>query len=155
MNGEMKNNQKKFTYSKIIVLITGLIFIACISFSAYLYISEKITSVYDATALVTMITVSGSIFGSNLCWYSKKAASENQYKFRMSLFSDSAKVRLDYNEKMMQLMKKYGLTENDINKIDESGDIDEMMNSALNNVIDELDTQQNDSDSPNEMQNFG
>ena len=52
-------------------------------------------------------------------------------------------------------MKKYGLTENDINKIDESGDIDEMMNSALNNVIDELDTQQNNSDSPNEIENFG
>ena len=64
-------------------------------------------------------------------------------------------IRLKYNEKMMQLMKKYGLTENDINKIDESGDIDEMMNSALNNVIDELDTQQNDSDSPNEIENFG
>ena len=30
-----------------------------------------------------------------------------------------------------------------------------MMNSALNNVIDELDTQQNDSDSTNEIENFG
>ena len=34
-------------------------------------------------------------------------------------------------------------------------DIDEMMNSALNSAIDELDTQQNDSDSPNEIENFG
>ena len=58
-----------------------------------------------------IITVSGTIFGSNLCWYSKKAASENQYKLRMSLFADSAKVRLDYNEKMMLIMKKYNMTQ--------------------------------------------
>ena len=154
MNGEMKNNQKKFTYSKIIVLITGLIFIACISFSAYLYISEKITSVYDATALVTMITVSGSIFGSNLCWYSKKAASENQYKFRMSLFSDSAKVRLDYNEKMMQLMKKYNLSQEDIDRINESGDLDEMMDTSLQDVVSGLDSAKDEADSSNTIESF-
>ena len=32
----------------------------------------------------------------------------------MSLFADSAKVRLDYNEKMMLLMKKYNMTQEDI-----------------------------------------
>lgn len=154
MDSEIKKNDKKFTYSKIQVLITGLIFITCISFAAYLYISGKITDAFDTTAIVTMITVSGAIFGSNLCWYSKKAASENHYKLRMSLFVDSAKVRLDYNENMMKLMKKYNMTQEDINIINESGDLDEMMDSSLQDVVCDLDNTREDADSVNTLDNF-
>ena len=153
-NNEMKNHEKKFTYSKIQVFITGVIFLSSILFVAYLYISGKITDAFDTTAIVTMITVSGAIFGSNLCWYSKKAASENQYKLRMSLFADSARVRLDYNEKMMLLMKKYNMTQEDIDKINESGDSDDFMESSIQDVITGLDVAKDIADSENTIETF-
>ena len=153
-NNEMKNHEKKFTYSKIQVFITGVIFLSSILFVAYLYISGKITDAFDTTAIVTIITVSGAIFGSNLCWYSKKAASENQYKLRMSLFADSAKVRLDYNEKMMVLMKKYNMSQEDINRINESGDSDDFMESSIQDVVTGLDTAKDIADSENTIETF-
>ena len=153
-NNEMKNREKKFTYSKIQVFITGVIFLSSILFVAYLYISGKITDAFDTTAIVTMITVSGAIFGSNLCWYSKKAASENQYKLRMSLFADSARVRLDYNEKMMLLMKKYNMTQEDIDRINESGDSDDFMESSIQDVVSGLDTAKDIADSENTIETF-
>lgn len=153
-NNEMKNHEKKFTYSKIQVFITGVIFLSSILFVAYLYISGKITDAFDTTAIVTMITVSGAIFGSNLCWYSKKAASENQYKLRMSLFADSARVRLDYNEKMMLLMKKYNMTQEDIDRINESGDSDDFMESSIQDVVSGLDAAKDIADSENTIETF-
>ena len=154
MNSETKNREKKFTYSKIQVFITGVIFLSSILFVAYLYISGKITDAFDTTAIVTMITVSGAIFGSNLCWYSKKAASENQYKLRMSLFADSARVRLDYNEKMMLLMKKYNMTQEDIDRINESGDSDDFMESSIQDVVTGLDAAKDIADSENTIETF-
>ena len=151
---EKKNLEKKFTYSKIQVLITGIIFLSSVLFVAYLYISGKITDAFDTTAIVTMITVSGAIFGSNLCWYSKKAASENQYKLRMSLFADSAKVRLDYNEKMMVLMKKYNMTQEDIDRINESGNSDDFMESSIQDVVTGLDAAKDIADSENTIETF-
>ena len=153
-NNEMKNHEKKFTYSKIQVFITGVIFLSSILFVAYLYISGKITDAFDTTAIVTMITVSGAIFGSNLCWYSKKAASENQYKLRMSLFADSARVRLDYNEKMMLLMKKYNMTQEDIDRINESGNSDDFMESSIQDVVTGLDVAKDIADSENTIETF-
>ena len=153
-NSEMKNREKKFTYSKIQVFITGVIFLSSILFVAYLYISGKITDAFDTTAIVTMITVSGAIFGSNLCWYSKKAASENQYKLRMSLFADSAKVRLDYNEKMMVLMKKYNMTQEDVDRINESGNSDDFMESSIQDVVTGLDAAKDIADSENTIETF-
>ena len=153
-NSEMKNREKKFTYSKIQVFITGVIFLSSILFVAYLYISGKITDAFDTTAIVTIITVSGAIFGSNLCWYSKKAASENQYKLRMSLFADSARVRLDYNEKMMLLMKKYNMAQEDIDRINESGDSDDFMESSIQDVVTGLDTAKDIADSENTIETF-
>ena len=151
---EKKNLEKKFTYSKIQVLITGIIFLSSVLFVAYLYISGKITDAFDTTAIVTIITVSGAIFGSNLCWYSKKAASENQYKLRMSLFADSARVRLDYNEKMMLLMKKYNMTQEDIDRINESGDSDDFMESSIQDVVTGLDAAKDIADSENTIETF-
>ena len=153
-NNEMKNQERKFTYSKILVFITGVVFLSSILFVAYLYISGKITDAFDTTAIVTIITVSGAIFGSNLCWYSKKAASENQYKLRMSLFADSAKVRLDYNEKMMVLMKKYNMSQEDVDRINESGDSDDFMESSIQDVVTGLDTAKDIADSENTIETF-
>lgn len=150
----LKGNEKKITWSKGSLLATGIVFVAVLGLVFYIYTSTDVSSMYDTALLATVVSVSGAIFGSNLCWYSKKAASENQYKLRMSLYEDSTRVRLDYNEKMINLMQKYNLSREEIMEIDNSGDIDEMMDSALNNVVSGLDENQSEFDSSNQMENF-
>lgn len=150
----MNNNDKKFSYSKMLVFVTGFIFILVLAFVFYLYTSANIDSNIDVTVLVTCVTVTGTIFASNLCWYSKKAAGENNYKLRMSLYRDSSEVRLHYNECMMKLMKQYDMSEDDIDKINSDSDMDEMMDSALNDTVNNLDENRDDSSSLNEIQNM-
>jgi hypothetical protein len=148
------DEKRQFSYSKLQVVITASIFIICVLFVMYLYLSNDIHTVADTAAIVSLVTVSGAIFGSNLCWYSKKAASENQYKLRMNLYNDSTKIRLEYNEAMMKLIKEYKLTPEDIEYINDTGDIDNMMDGALDDVVNNLDSSRDDADSPNEIQSF-
>ena len=150
------SDSKRFiTWTKVWLTISGIIFISVIIFVAYIYMSDNICNTYDMATLGICVTVSGAIFGSNLCWYSKKSASENHYKLRMALFSDSAKVRLEYNEEMMKLMKKYEIRESDMERINSTGDMDDMMESAISSVVEELDSTRDDAESKNEIENFG
>lgn len=151
-DSEINRHEKRITWSKLIVVFTGAMFLLSVGFVMYMYIAGKIDTAYDTTAIVTCVTVSGTIFGSNLCWYSKKAASENHYKLRMGLYTDSAQIRLQFNEEMMKLKQKYNMTDEDIAEIDDSGDIDDMMNGAIQDVISDLDSCRDDADSPNEIQ---
>lgn len=147
-----EGKDKKVTFSKILLVVTGIIFVLVGIFVAYMYISGKIANAYDTTAIVTMITVSGTIFASNLCWYSKKSASENHYKLRMSLYKESANVRYEFNEKMAKLMKDYNLSEMDVNNMEMHSDCDEFMNDALTQTVSELDTLRYSSESENTIE---
>ena len=150
------SDSKRFiTWTKVWLTISGIIFISVITFVACIYMSDNICNTYYMATLGICVTVSGAIFGSNLCWYSKKSASENHYKLRMALFSDSAKVRLEYNEEMMKLMKKYEIRESDMERINSTGDMDDMMESAISSVVEELDSTRDDAESKNEIENFG
>lgn len=160
MKNEIDNKQdvtykeKKITWSKGSLICSGSIFIAVVCLVFWLYISGNIHNMYDVSLLISLISVSGAIFGSNLVWYSKKSSSENQYKLRMTSYKEAAKVRLAYNRNMMILMKKYNVSEEDIDKIDITGNIDEMMDSALDSVTSKLDESQSIFDSENNIESF-
>ena len=145
---------KKVTWSKGALFCSGFIFVSVIVFVFWLYISGEIQNAYDVSLLITVVTVSGSIFGSNLVWYSKKACSENQYKLRIHMYEESARVRLNYNESMIKLTKQYDISREELDMIDSDGDMDDMMNSALINVTSGLDEAQSESDSANSIENF-
>jgi len=146
------NKNKNVTFSKVLLIVTGLIFVAVGVFVGYIYSSGKIDNGYDTAALITLITVSGTIFASCLCWYSKKSASENHYKLRMSLYKESAEVRYDFNKRMVELMKENDLTQEDIDEIESKGDCDEFMTDALTNTVTELDTLRDISESENQIE---
>lgn len=148
----MSRNSKKVTTSKIWLAITGIIFVLVVIFSMYSITHSE--SVFDTTVYVTAITVAGGIFGSNLVWYSKKSASENHYKLRMSMYEDVVNQRLYFNEEMLKLKQKYNITDEEISELDISGDIDEIMDDELTNMKSKMDQDQSDVESPNEMHNF-
>lgn len=127
------NDNKKTTFSKIWLIITGLIFIGVI-LGCFIITAFQI-DVFDTTVYVTAITVSGTIFGANLGWYAKKSTYENHYKLRMSMYRDLVNSRLYYNNEMMKLRKRYGVCSEDLSEIEESGEIDDIMESESNNDI--------------------
>lgn len=141
------NVRGKLTTTKGLLYITIFIFIGVLFFVSYMYISGRIRDAFDTTALVSMVTVSGAITGSNLCWYTKKSAAQRQYELRMALYHDSATVRLNYNESMMKLMNKYKISEEELNHIHDTGNIDEMMEDAINDVVNNLNNNTSEAES--------
>lgn len=150
----MDKKEKKITWSKGALLFSGLIFVFVVALVFWLYVSGNIQNMYDVTLLATVVTVTGGIFGSNLVWYSKKAGSENQYKLRMSMYKESARVRLEYNEGMIKLSQKYNISKEELDEIDLDGDMDDFMNSALSNATAGLDEAQGEFDSPDTLENY-
>lgn len=144
--------EKKITWSKGLLLCSGLIFVGTLIFVVN---SPMSTDPYGTTVMVALLTITGTIFATISVWYSKKAASENHYKLRMNLFRDAAEVRLKYNQEMMKTMKRLGFTEEDMCKVNETGDMDEFMDNALGDVVSDLDHARDEFDSDTEIQNVG
>ena len=132
-------------------VLTGAVFIYVLWKSFHINIEDFV----DASIYVTAITSSAAIWGSSIIWYSKKRLSENAFLLRMQLYRESSKQRLWFNRKMVELMEEYRLDENDMMRLNEFGEIDDMMNNAMNDVIQVVDTSQSEADQPNELQNFG
>lgn len=141
----------KHIYSRILPVLTGAVFIYVLWKSFHINIEDFV----DASIYVTAITSSAAIWGSSIIWYSKKRLSENAFLLRMQLYKESSKQRLWFNRKMVELMEEYRLNENDMMRLNEFGEIDDMMNNAMNDVIQVVDTSQSEADQPNELQNFG
>lgn len=141
----------KHIYSRMLPVLTGAVFIYVLWKSFHINIEDFV----DASIYVTAITSSAAIWGSSIIWYSKKRLSENAFLLRMQLYRESSKQRLWFNRKMVELMEEYRLDENDMMRLNEFGEIDDMMNNAMNDVIQVVDTSQSEADQPNELQNFG
>lgn len=144
--------KKWFSWSKGVLFLTSLIFVFVLAFVSYMYMSNQISNVTDVAALVAMITVSGSIFGANITWYSKKAAAENQFKLRSASYKEAANIRLEYNKEMMKLMKEFEMDEDMVQKIEDKSDMDEIMDNAFGRVNSNLDSNEEEFSNVDEIQ---
>ena len=75
-------------------------------------------SFVDTAVFCTSLTVVGGILGTAIIQYFKKSATENIPKIQTSLYKDTMDIRLEYNEKMMELKHKYNMTNDDIYEIE-------------------------------------
>lgn len=146
------NDTKKFTFSKLWLVITGIIFIVVIMCT--FIISFFQIDVFDTTVYVSAITASGAIFGANLGWYAKKSTYENHYKLRMSMYRDLVNNRLYYNNEMMKLRKRYGLAAEDISEIEDSGEIDDIMESESSNDIEKSNSDRDEIENGSDYDKF-
>lgn len=142
---------KKMSFSKIIIIFTALLFVLVLLKILFFI---DVQNLMDTTIYATCLTVTGAIFGSSLVWYSKKAASENAYKLRISSYEDAIRHRLYFNESMMKLIKKYKISDEDLEYINNEGEIDEMMGSAIDSVVNNIDNYTDVASSENELQQF-
>lgn len=134
----MQKVNKHFQFSKIIIIIMLIIFV----YTLYqvVHFQFNTDSFVDTAVFCTSLTVVGGILGTAIIQYFKKSATENIPKIQTSLYKDTMDIRLEYNEKMMELKHKYNMTNDDIYEIENQSQIDEISDNVLNNAVSELDT---------------
>jgi hypothetical protein len=145
-----KNKEKKFQYSKLLPIITGIIFIGCL----YHVFSVNLENYVDLTVMATCVTVSGGIFGSTILGYVKKAQSENNVKLKIELYKTASRERLKYNEQMMILKKKYEFSDEQIMELENESPMDDYELEALSSIQSIVNMAESEAESPVEMQTY-
>lgn len=133
-----KDVKSKFQFSKLIIIVQ---FILCVYVLYKAVNFEFNTESYQDTAIMcAIITAIFGVYGTSLIQYFKKSSSENIPKIQTSFYKETMQIRLSYNKKMMELMHKYKMTQEDIYNIENQSQIDEISDNVLNQAVSELDT---------------
>ena len=146
----MKKDIQHF-YSKMLPIVTGIIFI----FVLVCAFTADPSNAVDASIYVTALSSTAMIWGSSIIWYNKKRSRETAYDLKIKLYKESSEQRLWFNKEMIKLMHKYKITENDLAKIDNWGETDEFMQSAIESAVSTTDSAQEEADEPDQLEQFG
>ena len=103
------------------------------------YDFSSVTYMDSAIFCACIVAVSG-ILGAIVTKYLNNSNSENIPRIQLELFKKSMNIRLQYNEKMLKLQNKYGVTSEDVHEIENNSHMDDVSESILNQAISELDT---------------
>lgn len=132
----MKN--KKIRTSKIIMWLFILLFIYVI-FKGVNYDFSSL-SYMDTAIFCACITAVSGILGAILVKYLNNSNAENIPRIQMDLYRESLKLRLKYNEDMLNIKRNYGTDNYEIEEIENDSHMDEVCESILNQAISELDS---------------
>ncbi len=145
--------EKRFQYSKIIVFVSGAIFIATLFFC----LTRDYSSIYDASLHVAAVTVTGGVFGSAIVWYEKKAQAENISKMQLQHVKDVAEIEFNIYERKVRLQKELGILGKPDIGMDDEGmmHVDEQLGEAISKDQNYLDARMDDSTSEPEIQAYG
>ena len=141
---------KKIQYSKLLPIITVVIFVVCL----YKGYTADFSTMLDVSFYVTAITLSGGVFGTCLVGYLKKSQSENAVKLKTELYKVASQERLHYNEQMMILKNKYMLSDEELSDIEADSPMDDFATNALSDVETFIDETQADADESIELQTY-
>lgn len=145
-------NNKKIRTSKVIMWLFIFLFIYVI-YKGVNYNFSSVTFMDTAIFCGCTASVSG-ILGAIITKYYNNSNAENLPKIQLSLYKKSMMIRLQYNEKMMELQNKYKISSDEIYQIENESHMDEITNNILNNTISELDAKVSESHENVEIQNI-
>ena len=133
-------NKKKIQYSKIITLLTVILFLGCVIKSFLVDIS----SAYDLSLYIAIITSSGTVCLTTAVWYLKNSQAEKVARIKADTYRIISEERFKYNKRMLELKSKYKYTEEEIFEIENDSPLDELeqealdsMNSSINSAMEE------------------
>ena len=132
------HRSKKLRTSKIIIFLFIVFFIYVI-YKGVNYDFSSVTYMDSAIFCACIVAVSG-ILGAIVTKYLNNSNSENIPRIQLELFKKSMNIRLQYNEKMLKLQNKYGVTSEEVHEIENDSHMDDVSESILNQAISELDT---------------
>ena len=131
---------KKLQYSKIITLLTFIVFCGCVV-KCFLV---DISSAYDLTVYAAIVTTSGMLCATSFVWYLKNSQAEKVAKIKADTYRIISEERFKYNEKMLKLRAEYDYLEEDVLDIEEDSPLDELeqeamdsLNSSVDNAMEE------------------
>lgn len=127
----------KGEYSKLISWISLIIFIATLLFGfilmTYLIVSGS-SNIYDFAIITTALSVTGGLFASTSKHYYQKAGLENTTKIRKSFYEEAMKIRLDYDDKILDIMEKHSVDKYKIDEIENEAKFRPWSDNILDNM---------------------
>jgi hypothetical protein len=108
----------------------------------------------DSAIFCGCIASVGGITGAIVTKYYNNSNAENIPRIQLKLFRESTQIRLEYNEKMLELRNKYHASENDVMEIENESHMDEVSENILSNAIAELETKATNSHEDVDVQNY-
>jgi len=144
--------KKRPQYSKILVLVTGIIFLICLWYC----LTRDASNVYDMSLYTGAVTITGGVFGSAIIWYEKKSQAENVSKIKLQHVKDVAKIEFNLYEKKIRLQKELGIIGETDTDAGDDGDsyIDDQLGKAVEQDGSYLDDKESDATSEPEIQTY-
>lgn len=146
----MKN--KKFRTSKVIMWLFIALFIYVI-FKGVNYDFSSVTYI-DTAIFCACITAVSGILGAIIVKYLNNSNAENIPRMQMDLYKESLKLRLKYNQDMLDIKRNYETDDNEIYEVEAKSHMDEVCESILNRAISELDTKSMQANEDVHIQNY-
>ena len=143
-------NKKKIQYSKIITLLTFILFLGCI-IRCFLV---DISSAYDLSLYIAIITSSGTVCLTTCVWYLKNSQAEKVAKIKADTYRIISEERFKYNKKMLELKSKYKYTEEEVFEIENDSPLDELEQDALDSMNSSIDSAMEEATSSIEAQSL-
>jgi hypothetical protein len=140
--------KKKIQYSKIITLLTFILFCICI----IKCFSVDISTAYDLSLYVAIITSSGALCLTSVVWYLKNSQAEKVARIKADTYRIISEERFKYNKKMFELKSKYGYSNEDIDEIENDSPLDELEQDALDSLNSSIDNAMEEAVSSIEIQ---
>lgn len=138
----------KIQYSKIITLLTFVLFCGCV----IRCFSIDISNIYDLSLYATIVTTSGALCLTSVVWYLKNSQAEKVARIKAATYKIISKERFEYNKKMLELRAMYKHTEEDVFDIENNSPLDELMEDALNSMNCSIDSAMEEAVSSIEVQ---
>lgn len=136
-------NKKKIQYSKIITLLTFILFLGCI----IRCFTIDISSVYDLSLYITIITSTGTVCLTTGVWYMKNSQAEKVARTKADTYRIISEERFKYNKRMLELKAKYRYTDEEIFEIENDSPLDELEQDALDSLNSSIDSAMEDATS--------
>lgn len=143
--------EKRFQYSKILPIFTGLLFAYTVVYSLTF---GDFSQIKDSVIYCTAITVVGGVFGAVTTGYLKKSGTENIFKLKEHSYTTVSKVQIDYATSMMELQDKYKVSKEEIDSLNYESKLDEMKDESFNDIQNTLNSAIADAESEVTIQNY-
>lgn len=127
---------KRFQYSKILPLITFILFCACI----IKCFSVDISNAYDLSIYAAIITSSGALCLTAVVWYLKNSQAEKVARIKSETYKVISEERFKYNKKMLALKSKHNALKDEIEEIENESPLDELELDAMNSLNSSIDS---------------
>ena len=137
------NNRKIPQFSKIMVVITTILFTLTlvISFVFMIYMSVFASGdVVEYVVATTALSVVAGLYGLVLKSYLSKSGLENSMHIRNEAYKNIMHTRLEYIEGVILIKQKYGLDQSEIDDIESESPFNDLSDDAINQTVNKINT---------------